>query len=131
MCLLLSIAAARPAGADPDKERAHRRSVRNAGYVMIGGAIAFGGASLLAAELGLRANDSIHFGGFASAREIEERAEQGRRYNLAAWCLAGASAALASTGFVLVLTHPDRRTPRIEATPVEGGAIVGVSGVLP
>ncbi len=129
MCLLLLAAVAPRAHADP--ERAHRRSVRNAGYVLLGGAVALGAGSLLAAELGIRTNDSIHFGGFATAEEIEARAEQGRKYNLAAVSMAGGSAALAATGLVLVLTHGDPKTPRVEAAPVAGGAVIGISGVLP
>jgi hypothetical protein len=127
------VSAAGAAHADPAvvRERAHRRSVRNAGYLLIGGAVALGGASLVAAELGMRANDSIQFGGFATAQEIEARAEQGKTYNLAAWCLAGGGAALAATGILLIVTHPDPRAPRIEAAPVAGGAVIGVSGVLP
>lgn len=127
------VSAAGAAHADPAlaRQRAHRRSVRNAGYLLIGGAVALGAGSLVAAELGMRANDSIQFGGFATAQEIEDRADQGRRYNLAAWGLAGGGAALAATGLLLIVTHPDPRTPRVEAAPVAGGAVVGVSLVLP
>jgi hypothetical protein len=133
VCLLFLVLASRAAHADPGlaRERAHRRSVRNAGYLLIGGAVALGGGSLLAAELGMRANDSIQFGGFATAQEIEDRAAQGRTYNLAATCLAGGAAALAVSGLLLVVTHPDPRAPRVEAAPVAGGAVVGISMVLP
>ena len=136
--LVLLTAAGRSAAADPGtlsaelkKERAHRRSVRSAGYLLVGGGVALGAASGAALALSKRAGDSIHFGGFDTAEDIEKRAAEARRYNTAAWCLAGAGAAVAATGFVLVFTHPDPRRPRIEATPVEGGAIVGVAGVLP
>jgi hypothetical protein len=133
VCLLFLVCAARAAHADSPlaEKRAHRRSVRNAGYLLIGGAVALGAGSLVAVELGMRANDSIHFGGFATAQEIEDRADQGRRYNLAAWGLAGGGAALAATGILLIATHPDPHAPRIEAAPVAGGAVIGVSGVLP
>lgn len=134
------LVAARAAAADPlalssrselKKERAHRRAVRNAGYMLVGGGVALGAASGLALEMGKRAGDSIQFGGFDTAEDIEARAEQARRYKVASWCLAGAGAAMALTGLTLALTHPDPRLPRIEASPVAGGAIVGVSGVLP
>ena len=113
------------------KERAHQRAVRNAGYMLVGGGVALGAASGLALEMGKRAGDSIKLGGFDTAEDIEARAEQARRYKVASWCLAGAGAAMALTGLTLALTHPDPRSPRIEAAPVQGGAIVGVSGVLP
>jgi len=133
VCVLFLLCAARAAHADPAlaKKRAHQRAVRSAGYLLIGGGVALGAGSLVAAELGLRANDSIQFGGFATAQEIEDRAEQGRRYNLAAWCLAGGGGALLATGLLLVVTHPDPHAPHIEAAPVAGGAVVGISGVLP
>ncbi len=133
VCVLFLLCAARAAHADPAiaRQRAHRRAVRSAGYLLVGGGVALGAGSLVMAELGLRANDSIQFGGFATAQEIADRAEQGRRYNLAAWCMAGGGAALATTGLLLVFTHPDPHTPRIEAAPVAGGAVVGISGVLP
>ncbi|HEU5059682.1 MAG TPA: hypothetical protein VFU21_24290 [Kofleriaceae bacterium] len=136
--LLILLVAARAAAAEPapaghalKKERAHRRSVRSAGYLLVGGGVALGAASGAALALGKRAGDSIHFGGFDTAADIEARAAEARRYNLAAWCLAGAGAALAVTGFALVFTHPHPRAPRIQAAPVEGGAMLGVSGVLP
>lgn len=135
------LVAARAAGAEPAslsasqrdlrKERAHRRAVRNAGYLLVGGGVALGAASGLALEMGKRAGDSIQFGGFDTAEDIEARAEQARRYKVASWCLAGGGAAMVLTGLTLALTHPDPRSPRIEASPVAGGAIVGVSGVLP
>jgi ABC-type sugar transport system substrate-binding protein len=136
------LVAARTAAADPTisaetpreafaRKRAHQRSVRNAGYILVGGGVALGAASGLALEMGKRAGDSIKFGGFDTAEDIEARAEQARRYKVASWCLAGTGAAMALTGLTLALTHPDPRSPRIEASPVEGGAIVGVSGVLP
>jgi hypothetical protein len=138
IAFLFLVMAGRSAAADPltpsvelKKERAHRRSVRSAGYLLVGGGVALAAASGAALELGKRAGDSIHFGGFETAEDIEQRAAQARRYNTAAWCLAGAGAAMAATGFVLVFTHPDPRRPRIEAAPVVGGAIVGISGVLP
>jgi ABC-type sugar transport system substrate-binding protein len=140
VAVLLLLVTARAAAADPlslaarnelKRERAHRRAVRNAGYMLVGGGVALGAASGLALEMGKRAGDSIQFGGFDTAADIEARAEQARRYKVASWCLAGAGAAMALTGLTLALTHPDPRSPRIEASPVAGGAIVGVSGVLP
>lgn len=139
MFLLL---AARTAAADPilsaeapreafARKRAHQRKVRNAGYLLVGGGVALGAASGAALAMGKRAGDSIRFGGFDTAEDIEARAEQARRYKIASWCLAGTGAAMAVTGLALALTHPDPRSPRLEASPVEGGAIVGVSGVLP
>jgi ABC-type sugar transport system substrate-binding protein len=140
VAVLFLLVAARAAAADPlslssrsdlKKERAHRRAVRNAGYMLMGGGVALGAASGLALEMGKRAGDSIQFGGFDTAEDIEARAEQARRYKVASWCLAGTGAAMVLTGVTLALTHPDPRSPRIEASPVAGGAIVGVSGVLP
>lgn len=140
VAVLFLLVAARAAAADPlsvsarsdlKRERAHRRAVRNAGYMLVGGGVALGAASGLALEMGKRAGDSIQFGGFDTAEDIEARAEQARRYKVASWCLAGTGAAMALTGLTLAWTHPDLRSPRIEASPVEGGAIVGVSGVLP
>jgi hypothetical protein len=133
VCVSLLLCAARAAHADPAlaKQRAHRRAVRSAGYLLVGGGVALGAGTLVMAELGKRANDSIQFGGYATAQEIEDRAAQGRKYNLAAWCLAGGGGALFATGLLLVVTHPDPHAPRIEAAPVAGGAVVGISGVLP
>jgi hypothetical protein len=139
LAILLLLVAARAARAEQvvlstaelKKERAHRRSVRNVGYVLIGGAVALGAGAGMSRALGARAGDSIAFGGFETAADIEARAAEARRYDQASRWLAGAGAVLAGTGLVLVLTHPNPRAPRIEAAPVAGGAVVGVSGVLP
>jgi hypothetical protein len=112
-------------------ERSRRRSFRNAGYLMMGGAVAAGTVAGLAVALGTTNNDEIRVGGFATAQDIEARAERGRRYNLLAWCMAGAGVALGGTGFALILANPDPRARRLVATPVEGGAVVSFSGVLP
>ena len=134
LVLAVLLVAARAASADPTslrKERAHRRSVRSAGHLLMGGGVALGALAGAAYAMGQRAGDAIQVGGFDTSADIEAKADEARRYQRAALYLAGAGAAAALTGFALVVTHPDPRAPRIEAAPVPGGAIVGISGVLP